>query len=86
MKSDKLIFGWVANPSAGVANEKFTISGLQDGAYEVALYRTWRGLYLDKQVVRCDNGKLTVTIPELLTSRGHAYHIGNDVAFKIIPK
>jgi hypothetical protein len=86
MKSDKLIFGWVVNPRVSVANESFTISGLPEGEYEVRLYRTWRGRYLRGQTVECRNGKLTCTIPELKTTGGHALHIGNDVAFKIVPK
>ena len=86
MKSDKLIFGWVVNPRTSVANEIFTISGLPQDSYEVRLYRTWRGRFMDSQTIKSQNGKLTCTIPELKTSRGHALHIGNDIAFKIIPK
>lgn len=86
MKSDKLIFGWVVNPRVSVANESFTISGLLEGKYEVRLYRTWRGRYLKEQTVECRDGKLTCTIPELKTTGGHALHIGNDIAFKIVPK
>ena len=86
MKSDKLTFGWVVNPRVSVAKESFTLSGLQDGEYEVRLYRTWRGQYMDKQTVQCRAGSLTVSIPELTTTRGHAAHIGNDIAFKIVPQ
>jgi len=86
MKSDKLIFGWVVNPHVTVANESFTISGLPEGRYEVRLYRTWRGRYMEKHTVQCADGKLTCAIPELKTTGGHALHIGNDVAFKITPK
>ncbi len=86
MKSGKIIFGWVVNPRISVANESFTISGLPDGMYEVQLYRTWRGRYLEKHTVKCTAGKLTDTIPELRTTGGHALHIGNDIAFKIAPK
>jgi hypothetical protein len=86
MKSDKLVFGWVVNPRTSVANESFTISGLPEGQYEVRLYRTWRGRYLERRTVRCTEGKLTCEIPELKTTGGHALHIGNDVAFKIVPK
>jgi hypothetical protein len=85
MKGDKLIFGWVVNPRTSVANESFTISGLPEGRYDVRLYRTWRGRYLDTRTVESRDGRLTCTIPELKTSRGHALHIGNDVAFKIRP-
>ncbi len=86
MKSDELIFGWVVNPRVSVANESFTISGLPEGKYEVLLYRTWRGRYLRERIIECSNGKLTCTIPELRTTGGHALHIGNDIAFKIVPK
>ncbi|MHC4144317.1 MAG: DUF5060 domain-containing protein [Planctomycetota bacterium] len=86
MRAGKFVFGWVVHPRTSVANERFTISGLPDGEYELRLYRTWRGRYLEPQTVECKSGKLTCTIPELKTTRGHALHIGNDVAFKIVPK
>ena len=86
MRSGDFAFGWVVNPRTSVANESFTISGLKDGDYEVRLYRTWRGRYLDPQTVQCRDGKLTVTIPELRTTGGHASYIGNDIAFKVTPK
>ena len=86
MKSDKLIFGWVVHPRISVANESFTVSGIPDGDYDLRLYRTWRGRYLDKSVVTCRDGKLTCTIPELRTTGGHALHIGNDIAFKLVRK
>ena len=84
-KSDQIAFGWVVNPRTSVAKESFTLSGLPDGEYRVQLYRTWRGSYLREQTVECRSGKMTVTIPELRTTRGHASHIGQDVAFKIVP-
>ena len=86
MRADKFVVGWVVHPRTSVANERFTISGLPDGKYELRLYRTWRGRYLDPQTVECRNGKLTCTISELKTTGGHALHIGNDVAFKIVPR
>jgi len=85
MESDRIVFGWVVNP-LGVANESFTVAGLADGEYDVRLYRTWRGEFLEPRTVRVTEGKLTVTIPELRTTGGHARHIGNDVAFKIVPQ
>jgi hypothetical protein len=86
MKSDKLILGWAVNAKTSVAKDSFTISGLKDGEYQVRLYRTWRGRYLDAQTVECRDGKLTVTIPELTTTGGRASNTGNDVAFKIVPR
>ena len=76
----------MVNAKTSVAKESCTISGLKDGDYEVRLYHTWRGRYLDPQLVHCRNGKLSVTIPELKTTGGHASHIGHDVALKIVPK
>jgi len=86
MKSDQLVFGWIVHPKTSVAKESFTIAGLPDRDYEVRLYRTWRGRYLDPQTVPCRDSRLTVTIPELTTTGGHASNIGNDVAFKIVPR
>jgi hypothetical protein len=86
MRAGAFVIGWVVNPRTSVANESFTVSGLADGQYELRLYRTWRGRYMDPQTIECRDGILTYTIPELRTSRGHALHIGNDVAFKIVPK
>ena len=86
MRAGRFVVGWVVNPRTSVANDSFTVSGLPDGDYELRLYRTWRGRYMDPQTVRSRGGKLTYTIPELKTTRGHALHIGNDVAFKIVPK
>ena len=86
LRDGNVVFGWLVHPRTSVAAESFTISGLDDGDYGVRLYRTWRGRYLDPSTVTCRNGRLTVTVPELRTTRGHASHIGNDVAFKIVPK
>jgi len=86
MRDDRFAFGWLVNPTMSVAKESFTVSGLPDGEYAVRLYRTWRGAYLPDESIQCRNGNLTVTIPELVTRRGHAAYIGNDVAFKIIGK
>ena len=85
MGSPEMVFGWMVNPASGVAGESFTVTGLAGGEYEVRLYRTWRGEYLEPQRLQAAGGKLTVSIPERKTTRGHADHIGADVAFKIVP-
>ena len=85
MKSDELIFGWVVNPRVSVAKESFTLSGLPNLKYEVRLYHTWRGEYIEKKTLECKGGEVTVRIPELTTKRGKASHIGNDIAFKLVP-
>jgi hypothetical protein len=84
MMSDKLTFGWAANPMSGMARESLTIHGLPDGQYDVRIYLTWRGQYLDPVTVTASDGKLTVSIPELTPQEGHADNIGDDVAFKIV--
>jgi hypothetical protein len=86
MRSNDLLYGWVVNPSSGVAKESFTIVGLDDGTYEVRLYRTWAGRFLEPISLATSDGKLTVEIPELLSQDGHANNIGDDVAFKIVNK
>ncbi|BBO34858.1 DUF5060 domain-containing protein [Lacipirellula parvula] len=83
MRSSKLIYGWFANPKNGVAKETFTIAGVEPGEYEVRLYRTWRGFFMDPVTVAAVDGKLTVTVPELVHENGRAQHMGDDVAFKI---
>ena len=85
-KTNEIIFGWIVNPRISVAKESFTISGLKDGNYEVRIYHTWRGQYLNANTLKCQDGKLTITIPELQRSQDHASYIGNDVAFKIVRK
>jgi hypothetical protein len=85
-KTDEIIFGWIVNPRISVAKESFTISGLKDGNYEARIYHTWRGQYLNANTLKCQDGKLTITIPELQRSQDHASYIGNDIAFKIVRK
>jgi hypothetical protein len=43
MRSEDLMFGWAANPMSGIAKETVTLAGLDDGAYDVHLYRTYAG-------------------------------------------
>ena len=55
------VFGWVVNPRTSVAEQSFTISGLDDGSNEVRLYRTWRGRYSDTQTLQCRDGRPAFT-------------------------
>jgi hypothetical protein len=86
MRSERMTFGWVVNPLSGVAREKVTVAGLADGEYDVHLYRTWRGLYLEPVAAKSDGGKLTFEVPELVPKGGRAQNIGNDVAFQIVKR
>ena len=83
MKSERLIYGWFANPSSSVAKESFTIAGLEPGEYEVRLYRTWRGFYMEPTIANAEDGVLKVSVPELVHQNGRAQLMGDDVAFKI---
>jgi hypothetical protein len=90
IESAAVTFGWVVNALRGVANETFIVPGLEDGEYDVHLYRTWRGQYLDPIVARSGDGTLAVKIPGLGPqggpARGPAQSIGDDLAFKIMKK
>ncbi len=80
------VFGWVANSRAGVAGESFTIEELPDGEYELRLYLTWRGRYLEPQTITARGGRLTVIVPELHPEGGHGQNTGHDIAFRISPR
>jgi hypothetical protein len=84
MSGDTITFGWVVNPAGGVAGETFTVAGLPDGDYDVYLYRTWRGQYLEPVPASAAAGTLTITVPELKAEGGHAQQMGDDVAFQIV--
>ena len=86
MQGDGMTFGWVVNSLSGVANEIFTVPGLPDGEYDVHLYRTWRGEYLDPIAATSSGGMLAVKLPELRPRGQRAQQIGDDVAFRIVRK
>lgn len=84
MQGAAMTFGWVVNPVSGVANETFTVPGLEDGDYDVHLYRTWRGEYMNAIPASSAGGTLTVKVPELRPVGQRAQNIGDDLAFKIV--
>jgi len=86
MQNNGITFGWVVNPLSGVANESFSVPGMEDGDYDVHFFRTWRGQYLAPVAATASSGTLTVKVPELRPQGGRAQNIGNDVAFKIVKK
>ncbi len=86
MKSDKLIFGWVVNPRTSVANDPSRSPALATATTKCGSTAPGAAGIWTPRRVPCRDGKLTVTIPELTTTGGHASHIGNDVAFKIVPR
>jgi hypothetical protein len=86
MQGQGMTFGWAVNPAGGAANETVGVPGLEDGEYDVYLYRTWRGEYLPPVTAPSAGGMLTVKVPELVARGGRAQHVGDDVAFKVVKK
>ena len=86
MQSPAMTFGWVANPMSGVARESISVPVVDDGDYDLYLYRTWSGEYLPPIPVASSGGALTVKIPELVPVGQHAQNINDDVAFKLVKK
>lgn len=86
MRGGDLVFGWMASPSSGVANETVTLRGLSAKPADVLLYRTWKGRYLEPQEVTYKEGVLNFTVPELAPSDNLANNVGDDIAFKISMK
>jgi hypothetical protein len=86
MQSEGMTFGWAVNSLNGVANETVSVPGLEDGDYDVYLFRTWRGEYMPPTAATSTGGALSVKVPELRPVGQRAQNIGNDVAFKIVKK
>lgn len=82
IKSNEMIFGWVANPATDVAGKTVTITGVNAGKYLLKLYHTWRGQFIDTTEVTSTNGSISFTIP-VLHMNDHGNYIGQDVAFII---
>jgi hypothetical protein len=82
MQSPEMTFGWVVNPTSGVVRETFSVPGLEDGDYDIYLYRTWRGEYMPAIAATSAGGTLTVKIPEL---KGYQ-NLNDDIAFKLVKK
>ncbi|MDR3712822.1 MAG: DUF5060 domain-containing protein [Puia sp.] len=80
IKSDEMIFGWVANPQTDVAGKTVKISGVNAGRYRLRIYHTWKGQFLDTTELSASNGSLSFTIP-ILHMDSHANYIGPDIAF-----
>ena len=82
VESPAMTFGWVVNEATGVGKESVTIPGLEDGDYDVYLYRTWAGNYLSAIPAASTGGALTVSIPDLM----NAQNLHEDVAFKLVKR
>jgi len=85
MKSDQLVFGWVVNPVADVADAVVTVSSLADGDYNLQLYHTWSGRFFHEQKITVSNGTVNFTIPAIKIIEGRGEYVGQDVAFVLRP-
>ncbi len=81
IKSDQLIFGWVANPSSDVAGDAVTLRGLKNGKYKLKIYHTWRGKFVEERAVKVTNNTVNFMLPRLFGTGSHANYIGEDAAF-----
>jgi hypothetical protein len=84
MQSDDLTFGWIVDPLKGVSGETIRVPNLADNDYDVQLYHTWRGQFLDPISARSAGGSLTVKIPESQPRDRKPRYFGPDIAFKIV--
>ncbi|MEP7269708.1 MAG: DUF5060 domain-containing protein [Saprospiraceae bacterium] len=83
ISSDQLIFGWLVNPDADVANAEVKIStGNNDNAtYKLRIYHTWRGMFLQDSDIQAINGEISFMVPSVKIEGGQGRYIGQDVAF-----
>ncbi|HAL45879.1 MAG: hypothetical protein A2Y12_14560 [Planctomycetes bacterium GWF2_42_9] len=71
------MYVWLRNKtSSTISSATLTISGVQNGTYEVAYYNTWLGTYSSPSTITVTGGVLSAPIPSL-TADG-------DMAFRIV--
>jgi len=83
IKSDQLILGWVVNPDTDVSGEQISIDVTEGGIFNVQIYHTWRGEFIDSSEIEAVNGKLKFTVPVLKIKGSNARYVGQDIAFII---
>jgi hypothetical protein len=81
IKSNEIIFGWVANPDADVAGDKITVSSIRNGTYKLRIFHTWRGMFIDEKELVCTDGSVTFGVPYMHITGSQASYIGEDLAF-----
>ena len=87
MRNGATVFGWAVNPrlGEGIAGEKITLEGLTDGNYNLKIFHTWRGRFIEEKTIQAAGGKITFSAPELVTNRDRANQLGDDLAFVLTP-
>jgi hypothetical protein len=81
MNSDQLAFGWIVNPNADVTDAEVTVNDMADGTYNLRIYHTWRGQFIQKSEVLAKNETITFKVPRLVIEDSHARYVGQDIAF-----
>jgi hypothetical protein len=81
IKSNEVIFGWVANPDADVAGDNITINSISNGKYKLRIFLTWRGEFTEAKELTCTNGSVTFNLPYMRNTGSHANYIGQDISF-----
>jgi hypothetical protein len=81
IKSNEIIFGWVASPDNDVAGDKITVSSISNGKYKLRIFHTWRGMFIDEKELACTEGSVTFGVPYMHITGSQASYIGEDLAF-----
>jgi hypothetical protein len=76
LKDSSRMFVWLRNnTSSTISGRTMTISGLQNGTYEVRYYDTWLGTYSTPTIITVTTGVLQSTIPSLTADKDIACRI-----------
>ncbi len=86
MSSDQLTFGWVVNPVANVTDAEVVVNDMANGTYNLRIYHTWRGQFIQDSEVLAKNETVTFKVPRLVIEDSHARYVGQDIAFILSPK
>jgi hypothetical protein len=85
MLSNQIIFGWVVNAVTDVAGDVVTLRSVPKGKYTLKIYHTWRGRFISREDVTCNDGTIRFELPRLFGADQHANYIGQDAAFVLVP-
>jgi hypothetical protein len=83
IRSEQMVFGWVANPMTDVAADSVKVRGMAAGNYRVRIYHTWKGEFQDTLAVTSSAAGVVAFVIPTLQMGQHANYIGPDVGFII---
>jgi hypothetical protein len=81
IKSNELIFGWIASPDADEAGDRITVSSIRNGTYKLRIFHTWRGTFIEDKEISCTGESVTFGVPYMRITGSQASYIGEDLAF-----